>query len=101
MADRVLHFSRIADSEIEWTSSVKNGIGVRALHGCNKCFSGFSCSKSQLKLENDSFVEFTTLKLVAFANRTDGNFTGSDEHFEQCKLDQRTSDLIPIIVGVV
>ncbi|KAI1704277.1 lysosome-associated membrane glycoprotein (Lamp) domain-containing protein [Ditylenchus destructor] len=59
---------------------------------------GFTCSKASLALTNDSSVQFANLKVVAFAMFTEDKWPQS-QLFEQCKLDVRTSDLVPIIVG--
>lgn len=60
---------------------------------------GFICSQNQLPLNmTDSSLVFKKLKLVAFAKQESSNFINS-QLFEQCILDVRTSDLVPIIVG--
>ncbi|KAE9552713.1 hypothetical protein FO519_004079 [Halicephalobus sp. NKZ332] len=59
---------------------------------------GFTCSKSGLSLTDDSSIVFEHLKVVAFGLFDSANFTDT-QGFEQCKLDIRTSDLVPIVVG--
>uniref|UniRef100_A0AC34R2D5 Lysosome-associated membrane glycoprotein 1 n=1 Tax=Panagrolaimus sp. JU765 TaxID=591449 RepID=A0AC34R2D5_9BILA len=76
-------YIRNPDAEVEW-------------HGEKTI--GFTCSKSGLALTNDSSIVFEHLKLVAFGMFESSNFTDT-QGFEQCKLDIRTSDLVPIVVG--
>uniref|UniRef100_A0AC34F239 Uncharacterized protein n=1 Tax=Panagrolaimus sp. ES5 TaxID=591445 RepID=A0AC34F239_9BILA len=59
---------------------------------------GFSCSKSGLSFVNDTYVGFENLKVIAFGLLEHPDFPSS-QNFEQCKLDQRTSDVVPIVVG--
>lgn len=67
---------------------------------------GFSCSSSSSDLieqgkANDKLkgtVHFDQLKVLAFAQLQTGDFP-KDQVFEQCILDTKTSDLVPIIVG--
>jgi hypothetical protein len=70
-------------SELEWGASDKHG---------------FTCSTSNLKLVDNSNVNFSGLKVLAFAILTTDQFP-QNQLFEECKLDARTSDLVPIIVG--
>lgn len=59
---------------------------------------GFTCSNSKLELTNSSWVQFANLKVLAFALLETEQFPNT-QLFEQCKMDVRTSDLVPIIVG--
>jgi hypothetical protein len=59
---------------------------------------GFSCSKSGLPFVNDTNVVFENLKVLAFGLLEKPDFPSS-QNYEQCKLDVRTSDLVPIVVG--
>lgn len=76
-------YAKNPDAEVEW-------------HGEKTI--GFTCSKSGLALTNDSNILFEHLKFVAFGLYESSNFTDT-QGFEQCKLDIRTSDLVPIVVG--
>uniref|UniRef100_A0A914YX84 Lysosome-associated membrane glycoprotein n=1 Tax=Panagrolaimus superbus TaxID=310955 RepID=A0A914YX84_9BILA len=59
---------------------------------------GFTCSKSGLSFVNDTYIGFENLKVVAFGLLEHPDFPAS-QNFEQCKLDMRTSDVVPIVVG--
>jgi hypothetical protein len=59
---------------------------------------GFSCSESGLAFVNNTSVTFSNLKLVAFGLLGTDKFPSS-QSFDQCKLDARTSDVVPIVVG--
>ena len=59
---------------------------------------GFTCSKSGLSFQEDSSIVFQNLKVVAFGIFDTPEFKDT-QGFEQCKLDIRTSDLVPIVVG--
>lgn len=59
---------------------------------------GFKCSESGLTFVNGSSVSFKHLKVVAFGLLESDQFP-KDQAFEECKLDLRTSDVVPIVVG--
>lgn len=58
---------------------------------------GFKCSDSPLSFI-DATVNLKNLRVIAFANLNSTDFP-SEQQFEQCSLDARTSDIVPIIVG--
>lgn len=76
-------YTKTDGAELEW--------GASETHG-------FTCSKAGLSLTNDSTIIFNKLKVLAFAMLDKDQFPEA-QLFEQCKLDVRTSDLVPIIVG--
>ena len=76
-------YSQDPNAELEW-------------HGQET--TGFSCSKSGLSFVNDTYVGFENLKVLAFGLLDKPEFPSSQD-FEQCKLDVRTSDVVPIVVG--
>ncbi|VDK47055.1 unnamed protein product, partial [Anisakis simplex] len=57
----------------------------------------FKCSDSALGFV-DATVNLKNLKVIAFANLNSTDFP-KEQQFEQCSLDVRTSDIVPIIVG--
>jgi len=59
---------------------------------------GFQCSSSGLSFTHDASINFSNLKVVAFGSLDDDKFP-SDQRFNMCQLDIRTSDLVPIVVG--
>uniref|UniRef100_A0A1I7XUZ6 CUB domain-containing protein n=1 Tax=Heterorhabditis bacteriophora TaxID=37862 RepID=A0A1I7XUZ6_HETBA len=63
-------------------------------HGIN----AFKCSTTSLPLTDDSVVELRNLQAIAFANLETPDFS-PNQVFEQCFLDARTSDIVPIVVG--
>lgn len=71
----------------EWSAAVENGRP-----------NIFTCSMNGLHLGEKSSLNFENLKVVAFANETNLEFNNQTTT-EPCLLDERTSDLIPIIVG--
>jgi len=77
-------YEKSSTEDLEWAGSYNNG---------------FTCSAAKLSLTNDSFIKFSKLKVIAFAMLENATFPGT-QLFEQCKIDVRTSDLIPIVVGV-
>ncbi|KHJ96652.1 hypothetical protein OESDEN_03382 [Oesophagostomum dentatum] len=58
----------------------------------------FKCSTSKLPLTNDSTIEMKNLNALAFAELSKPEFP-KQQVFEQCLLDSRTSDIVPIVVG--
>ncbi|XGW35341.1 hypothetical protein V3C99_018947 [Haemonchus contortus] len=60
--------------------------------------SAFKCSTSDLSLSNDSMITMKNVRVIAFAALDTPEFP-KDQAFEQCLLDSRTSDIVPIIVG--
>lgn len=70
-------------ANLEWAAEDKNA---------------FSCSSSGLSFTNETTVQFKDMKVLAFAILDNDTFP-SNQTFEQCKLDIRTSDIVPIIVG--
>jgi lysosomal-associated membrane protein 1/2 len=76
-------YKKAKDAEMEWSAENKNG---------------FSCSTAGLSLTNDSTIQFKNLKVVAFGMFDTDKFPVT-QVFEQCKMDSRTSDLVPIVVG--
>jgi len=76
-------YTKAQGADLEWAAEEKNG---------------FSCSSSGLSLTNESTVQFKDIKVVAFALLNNDSFPAT-QTFEQCKLDVRTSDIVPIIVG--
>lgn len=84
-------FSKPAEVQPEWAASAKSEQKDTP--------NGFICSQNQLPLNvTDSSLVFKKLKVVAFAHQ-EGNDFVQTQLFEQCMLDVRTSDLVPIIVG--
>jgi len=69
-------------SDFEWHANESNG---------------FTCSSNELGL-TDGKLNFDHLKVLAFTNQQTDQFP-TNQMFEQCKADVRTSDLVPIIVG--
>ncbi|MFH4974030.1 hypothetical protein AB6A40_000739 [Gnathostoma spinigerum] len=59
---------------------------------------GFKCSNSALGFENGTAIELKNLRVIAFANLNSTDFP-SGQMFEQCSLDERTSTIVPIVVG--
>jgi len=59
---------------------------------------GFQCSTVALALTNNSRIAFTAMKLAAYANFSTGDFP-TNYNFQLCPLDERTSDIVPIVVG--
>ncbi|VDM30174.1 unnamed protein product [Toxocara canis] len=57
----------------------------------------FKCSDSALGFV-DATVNLKNLRVIAFANLNSTDFP-TEQQFEQCSLDARTSDIVPIIVG--
>uniref|UniRef100_A0A915E1N9 Nucleoside diphosphate kinase n=1 Tax=Ditylenchus dipsaci TaxID=166011 RepID=A0A915E1N9_9BILA len=80
----VFHYKKPAGTNLEW--------GAVDTHG-------FSCSKANLPLTNSSWVDFAHLKVLAFAVLDTDQFP-ENQLFEQCKMDVKTSDIVPIIVGI-
>lgn len=76
-------YTKDSSAEVEWH-------GEKAL--------GFTCSKTGLSFTNDTSIVFEHLKVAAFGLYDSANFTDT-QGFLQCKLDVRTSDLVPIVVG--
>uniref|UniRef100_A0A7E4VUF2 Lysosome-associated membrane glycoprotein 2 n=1 Tax=Panagrellus redivivus TaxID=6233 RepID=A0A7E4VUF2_PANRE len=76
-------FNKSDAAELEWA-------GERTL--------GFKCSKTGLALTHDSVVSFEDLKVLAFAQLPKPEFP-EGQGFQLCKLDIRTSDVVPIVVG--
>jgi lysosomal-associated membrane protein 1/2 len=81
--NHTVYYGKAPGSELEWGASEKHG---------------FTCSTSELKLVNNSKVVFSGLKVLAFAILPTDQFP-QNQLFEECQLDVRTSDLVPIIVG--
>ena len=82
--NEIVSYSRGEDgTDYEW-SALKNH--------------GFACSKTVLSLVNNSQLEFANLKVLAFVNLDEKDFP-KNQLYEQCKIEIRTSDFIPIIVG--
>jgi len=81
--ETTFHYTKPKGADLEW--------GAVDTHG-------FTCSNAELTLTNSSSVSFTNLKVLAFAVLEKDQFPNT-QLFEQCKLDVRTSDLVPIIVG--
>jgi len=81
--ETTVHYTKVKGADLEW--------GAVDTHG-------FTCSKADLSLTNSSSVTFSNLKVLAFAVLDTDKFPGT-QLFEQCKVDVRTSDLVPIIVG--
>jgi len=82
-ANQTAYYGKAPGSELEWGASEKHG---------------FTCSTSDLKLVSNSNVNFSGLKVLAFALLSTDQFP-QNQLFEECQLDVRTSDLVPIIVG--
>jgi len=82
-ANQTVYYGKAPGSELEWGASEKHG---------------FTCSTSDLKLVDNSNVNFSGLKVLAFAILPTDQFP-QNQLFEECQLDVRTSDLVPIIVG--
>ncbi|KAL3101898.1 hypothetical protein niasHS_003307 [Heterodera schachtii] len=61
---------------------------------------GFTCSENKLALSDASTINFEFLKLVAFDDNEKDEFRDG-QIFENCPLDARTSDLVPIVVGAL
>ena len=59
---------------------------------------GFKCSTSGLALDNDSTIELKDVKAIALVRLDTPDFP-KEQLFETCKLDTRTSDIVPIVVG--
>ncbi|ETN79789.1 Lysosome-associated membrane glycoprotein [Necator americanus] len=58
----------------------------------------FKCSVSGLALSNDSIIEMKDVRVIAFAQLDQPSFP-EQQIYEQCLLDSRTSDIVPIVVG--
>jgi hypothetical protein len=82
--ETTVYYNRTDGASLEWTAVDTHG---------------FTCSKSSLALTNSSNIDFSNLRVIAFAMLESDQFPKT-QLFEQCKLDVRTSDLVPIIVGV-
>jgi hypothetical protein len=76
-------YDKASSASLEWAASEGHG---------------YTCTNTNLQLTNDSHIDFSGLKLLAFANLAEDKFR-DNQLFEQCKADVRTSDLVPIIVG--
>ncbi|GMT04919.1 hypothetical protein PENTCL1PPCAC_27093, partial [Pristionchus entomophagus] len=59
---------------------------------------GFKCSTSGLALTDDSTIDLKDTKMIAHALLPSPDFP-AEQGFEQCLLDSRTSDIVPIVVG--
>ena len=82
-SEQTINYTKSKDAELEWSGENNNG---------------FSCSTAGLSLTNDSSLQFKNLKVLAFAQLESAEFP-TNQTFEQCKLDVRTSDIVPIVVG--
>ncbi|KAJ1352165.1 hypothetical protein KIN20_008369 [Parelaphostrongylus tenuis] len=58
----------------------------------------FKCSTTKLGLSNDSMIEMKNVRAIAFAQLDKPEFS-KQQIYEQCPLDSRTSDIVPIVVG--
>ncbi|WKY14589.1 hypothetical protein Q1695_000269 [Nippostrongylus brasiliensis] len=58
----------------------------------------FKCSATDLSLSNDSVIEMKNMRVIAFAQLDSDEFS-PQQVYEQCLLDSRTSDIVPIVVG--
>ncbi|CAJ0610028.1 unnamed protein product [Cylicocyclus nassatus] len=58
----------------------------------------FKCSNSDLPLSNSSTIDLKNVNVLAFAHLDQPQFP-KQQIFEQCLLDSRTSDIVPIVVG--
>ncbi|VDM53952.1 unnamed protein product [Angiostrongylus costaricensis] len=58
----------------------------------------FKCSATELRLSNDSVIEIKNVRAIAFAQLDKPEFS-KQQIYEQCALDSRTSDIVPIVVG--
>ncbi|CAJ0574728.1 unnamed protein product, partial [Mesorhabditis spiculigera] len=59
---------------------------------------GFKCSDIGLALDHDSVVSLKSVRAVAFASYEKDEFPAG-QIYEVCRLDSRTSDIVPIVVG--
>lgn len=58
----------------------------------------FRCSTTELALVNDSIIEMKDVRVIAFA-QLESPYFPKQQIYEQCPLDSRTSDIVPIVVG--
>ncbi|KJH42444.1 Lysosome-associated membrane glycoprotein [Dictyocaulus viviparus] len=58
----------------------------------------FRCSTTDLPLSNNSMIEIKNVRAIAFAQLDKPEFE-KQQIYEQCQLDSRTSDIVPIVVG--
>ena len=78
------------------TLYVKNGKGADGITAAKA--NAYSCTSYDLGLSMDSVLTLRELKLIAFANLDKSEFPES-QVYEQCVMDQRTSQIIPMVVG--
>uniref|UniRef100_A0A183CH73 Lysosome-associated membrane glycoprotein 1 n=1 Tax=Globodera pallida TaxID=36090 RepID=A0A183CH73_GLOPA len=81
----------------------KNGTaewGAQLENEQSKYSNGYTCSENKLTLSDASSLSFDYLKLVAFYNNDKADFRDG-QIYENCPMDVRTSDLVPIIVGAL
>lgn len=58
----------------------------------------FKCSNTDFSLSNDSMIEMKNVRVIAFA-QLDGDDFSKQQAYDQCLLDSKTSDIVPIVVG--
>lgn len=59
---------------------------------------GYKCSTAKLGLVGGSTIDIKSANIIAFA-QLNGTAFPSNQIFEMCYLDARTSDVVPIVVG--
>ncbi|EFO20108.2 hypothetical protein LOAG_08381 [Loa loa] len=59
----------------------------------------YKCSEAVLNFKGGSTVTFHNIRLIAYARLNTTDFPENQE-YDICQLDVRTSDLVPIVVGV-
>ncbi|KAF8382714.1 lmp-1 [Pristionchus pacificus] len=82
-------------------SSVRNKVFTKAsseldLHASGT--NGYKCSTTGFSLSDDSRVDVKDARVIANARLESDSFP-EGQTFEQCVLDSRTSDIVPIVVG--
>lgn len=84
---------RMNSSFIYWFTKANSDVDFLA-HDTD----AFKCSTTELGLSNDSMIEIKNVRAIAFAQLDKPEFS-KQQIYEQCPLDSRTSDIVPIIVG--
>ncbi|GMT31277.1 hypothetical protein PFISCL1PPCAC_22574, partial [Pristionchus fissidentatus] len=77
------NFTKSTSAELEFQATSTNG---------------FKCSTSGLALSDDSTIDLKDTRVIAGAFLDQADFPET-QTFEQCQLDSRTSDIVPIVVG--
>ncbi|MCP9263052.1 BMA-LMP-1, isoform b [Dirofilaria immitis] len=69
------------------------------LDGSTNINEAYKCSELILSFGNGTAVNLHNIRLTAYAHLNTTEFPGNQE-YDICQLDVRTSDLVPIVVGI-